>query len=74
MRDKSKFTKLFSTMGEKTPVANKGIDDKMLQNRELQNQLQMIDDKIAQLEESDDPNALESINFWKQRRAKLAGE
>lgn len=36
--------------------------------------LQRIDDNIAQLEESDDPNALESLNFWKRKRSELAGD
>lgn len=31
----------------------------------------LIDAKINQLQESDDPNALESLNFWKQKRDAL---
>lgn len=34
----------------------------------------LIDSKISQLEESDDPNALETLNFWKQRRAQLVDD
>lgn len=34
----------------------------------------LIDAKISQLEGSDDPNALESLNFWKQKRDSLAAE
>lgn len=33
--------------------------------------LMLLDSKIAQLEQSDDPNALESLNFWKQKKAEL---
>lgn len=69
-----KFTKLMASMNAGTPVSNQGVDDQMIKNKELQKQLSMIDQKIAQLEESDDPNALESITFWKNRRAELAGE
>lgn len=44
---------------------------------ELQKKRQMqtlIDSKIAQLEESGDPNALESLNFWKQKKKDLGLE
>lgn len=34
----------------------------------------LIDSKIAQLEQSDDPIALESLNFWKQKRDELDAE
>jgi hypothetical protein len=34
----------------------------------------LIDAKISQLEGSDDPNALESLNFWKQKRDSLAAD
>lgn len=70
----NRFAKLFSTMGQPTPQSNPGIDDKMIENKDLQNKLQMIDAKIAELEQSDDPNALESLNFWKAHRAQLAGQ
>lgn len=40
------------------------------QNRQIQ---KLIDLKISQLENSDDPNALESLNFWKQKRDSLSG-
>jgi len=37
-----------------------------------QRQLKMlIDSKILELEQSQDPNALDTINFWKQRKDKL---
>lgn len=29
---------------------------------------QLIDSKIEQLEQSDDPNSLESLNYWKEKR------
>jgi hypothetical protein len=47
-----------------TGTAHPELDEK----RRMQ---MMIDAKISQLEESDDPNALESLNFWKQRRNQL---
>jgi hypothetical protein len=31
----------------------------------------LIDAKIQQLEQSDEPNSLESLNFWKQKRDSL---
>lgn len=34
----------------------------------------LIDSKISQLEQSDDPIALESLNFWKQKRDELDAE
>ncbi len=69
-----RFAKLLASMGQPKEVSNKGLDDKILKSQELQRHLQAIDDKIAQLEESDDPNALESINFWRQRRSQIAGD
>jgi hypothetical protein len=32
----------------------------------------LIDAKINELEGSDDPNALDSLNFWKQKRDRLS--
>ena len=73
MNDKSlRFAKLMSTMGGPKAMASPGIDDSMAKNMELERQIQLIDDKIAQLEDSDDPNALESLNYWKQKRDSLA--
>lgn len=75
MKDnKQRFAKLMSALGGKKPLANPGIDKELDNGNKKEAQLQMIDAKIAELEESDDPNALESLNFWKQRRMKLAGE
>lgn len=34
----------------------------------------LIDSKIAQIEQSDDPIAMESLNFWKQKLAELEAE
>ena len=31
----------------------------------------LMDAKIRQLEQSDDPNALESLNFWREKREEL---
>lgn len=44
---------------------------------ELQDKRRMkmlIDSKIAQIEQSDDPIAQESLNFWKQKRDELDAE
>lgn len=71
--DKMRFAKLMSTMGAPKQQSNLGIDDKAVENAELERKLALIDDKIAQLEESDDPNALESLNFWKAQRNSIAG-
>lgn len=43
----------------------------LAKNRKLK---MLIDAKIAELEQSEDPNALESLNFWKQKQSKFAAD
>lgn len=75
MNDKSlRFAKLMSTMGAPKQAANPGIDDQMAKRLERERQVQLINDKIMQLEESDDPNALDSLNFWKSQLAKISAD
>lgn len=52
---------------------NGGLDDRQIAREDVSRQLSIIDAKIAHLEESDDPNALESLNFWKAKRLELVG-
>lgn len=68
----NRFAKLMSTMGGQKEVANPGIDNRNVEFEDKARELQAIDDKISQLESSDDPNSLESLNFWKQHRDRLA--
>jgi len=70
--DKSlRFAKLMPQMGQPKQLANPQIDDNTAKRLEMDNKLAMIDQKIAQLEQSEDPNALESLNFWKNKRAEM---
>lgn len=66
-----KFVRLMSAMGSPKESANPLIDDETSSRLKKEQELAKIDDKITQLEESDDPNALESINFWKKRKEQL---
>lgn len=66
-----KFVRLMSAMGSPKESANLLIDDETSSRLKKEQELAKIDDKITQLEESDDPNALESINFWKKRKEQL---
>lgn len=69
-----KFLKLMAAMSEKKQQsANPGVDSGLEAAREKERQLVIIDDKIAQLEQSEDPNALESLSFWKQKRSEITG-
>jgi len=76
--DMDKFRKLLGLIKNKqAPEAkladpNAGLDANSIKQEDAQRQIQMIDAKIAQLEESQDPNALESLNFWKNKRAELS--
>lgn len=71
---KMRFAKLMSTMGNAKVQVNPGIDDQATANFEKEKQLALIDDKIAQLENSQDPHSLDSLNFWKQQRHKLSAD
>jgi hypothetical protein len=53
---------------------NGGLDYAELKKRENDRQLEMINAKISQLEQSDDPNSVQSLNFWKSKRSELTGE
>lgn len=56
-----------------SPERNEALTGTEHPDLQKKRQMQMlIDAKIAQLEGSDDPNALESLNFWKQKRNSLA--
>lgn len=68
-----RFAKLLAAMGGKKSLGNPGVDDSLAKKQKTQTQLDIIDQKIAELEDSDDPNALESLNFWKSKRDKIAG-
>lgn len=68
-----KFVKLMQSMSQGKQQANLGTDDNTAARLEKERQLAMIDEKIAQLEQSNDPNALESLTFWQSQRAKIAG-
>ncbi len=64
--------------GERVPVTQErnealtGVESpELAKSRQMK---MLIDSKIQQLEESDDPNALESLNFYKQRRKELGLE
>lgn len=61
--------------GERVPVSparNEALTGAEHPDLQKKRQMQMlIDDKISQLEGSDDPNALESLNFWKQKKQEL---
>lgn len=64
-----------SQMGAMTPDRNEALTG--MEHPELQKKRQMIsiiDSKIAQIEESGDPMAMESLNFWKQKRDELSAE
>lgn len=69
---KMRFAKLMSTMGNAKTQSNPGLDDQKVKDSEKERQLAVIDDKITQLENSKDPNSLDSLNFWKKQRAKLS--
>lgn len=64
--------------GERVPVAperNEALTGAEHPELQKKRQMQMlIDTKISQLEESDDPNALESLNYWKQKKQELGLE
>lgn len=83
----AKLMKAMGVPGEQEPVRPAPEAEQMAPQRiealtgteypELQQKRRMqmlIDAKISQLEESDDPNALESLNFWKQKRDSLAAD
>lgn len=71
MSDKQRFSKLIGTMGEKKKMANPVIDDNLKKRLDSQDELARIDEKIHSLQETGDK---ESLEFWKKRRAQLAGE
>jgi len=75
---KYKFLKLAGLMSDRSPSKNMdpngGLDYAELKKRENDRQLQMIDAKIAQLEQSEDPNSLQSLNFWKSKRSELTSQ
>lgn len=64
--------------GERIPVSperNEALTGSEHPELQKKRQMQMlIDDKIAQLEGSDDPNALESLNYWRQKKQELGLE
>lgn len=66
-----KFVRLMSAMGSPKESSNPKVDEETSKRLEKERQLSILDEKIAQLEESDDPNALESINFWKKKKEQL---
>ncbi len=56
------------------PLANPGIDDRMAARLNKEPQLQAIDAKIAEIEASDDPNVLQTLEYWKQKRSELSAD
>lgn len=82
-----RYAKLMKTMGMKQPEQSSNIQSQRIpvipekfealtgtEHPELKDKRKMqilIDNKIAELEQSDDPTALDTLNFWKQKREEL---
>lgn len=73
--NRMRFAKLMTALGKQNQpkaLSNPDIDEVTAKRLKQEQELALIDDKISQLEESSDPNALESLNFWKKRRSQLS--
>ena len=68
----NRFAKLMAQLGPQKQQSNPGVDNKLQQSQDVERQLAQIDQKIEELQASNDPNSLESLNFWKQQREKLS--